>query len=810
MYRNKNKLIKNSTSNSLPIIENLINNYSFFIFLLLSLIISFVIYRDFFVGKNLFFFKDIGSDSINITFPNFLQGYNMNKSGEGMFKYWSFFSGLGQTYANPLTIKPYPYISRLLTDLFGINFWFYRIYYYYFFFIIVAGGVALAYFRTLNVSKYVSIIGALLVEFSGYMIIGSQWSHAYEILYFVFLLFAFEQFLVKKRWYFFPLAVYCLSDNVYSLITNGFFLFLYSLVRYFDFNNESFKKYLNFLLKLIGLSILGVLMNAPRVVFYFLRMYHSPRGSGDVQQMSNLVSNPELINSSLRIITTILRFFGNDLLGTGSDFKGWYNYLEAPIFYIGIISLVSFSFVFSFLSSKKRILYGVFVFFWIFAAFFSPLRHILNLYVGNYFKVTLDIFVPFSILFLSIFAIDNIIKKQKLNPLLLVIVIGVLLIFVHYPYFKYNNSIVDFNMKLVVSFFIIFYGVILYFLANSKDKNLWKFIFLLVISSELVYFSWFPVNNRKIYTAKELKSDLAGYNDGTFEALKFIHAQDDELFFRIEKDYSSGNSDNSSLNDAKAQGYFGTPTYGSFNQLNYIKFLEEMEVIQKGNEGQTRWCTGVRGIPLLMTFVGVKYFLSHDIQNPLKFNDYDSIAFVKNIVIFKNKQSLPLGFTYNKYIKFSDFKNLSKFKKQEVLLNAVILNDNSDNYNLTEFDTTKLISVNSFNLIAYSQMVDSLNDEVFKITSFKHKKIEGKISLKTSKMLFFSIPYDAGWRIYVNGNKQKLQKVNIGFSGIYLSKGNYNLTLIYKPPYFYITIVIAIIAFLFYFFLLLKLKKKKV
>ena len=29
-----------------------------------------------------------------------------------------------------------------------------------------------------------------------------------------------------------------------------------------------------------------------------------------------------------------MRLFSNDTMGVGSDFKGWYNYLEAPLFTI--------------------------------------------------------------------------------------------------------------------------------------------------------------------------------------------------------------------------------------------------------------------------------------------------------------------------------------------------------------------------------------------------------------------------------------------------------------------------------------------
>ncbi len=812
MNRNKNFFTSNkSSANSLPFIEIIINKFAFLIFIVLSLIIGFVVFKDFFLDKYFFYFKDIGSDSVNIAFPSLLQSYHLQQTGEGYFRFWSFYKGLGQAYSNPITLNPLVYISMIFSSIFGLTFWLNRIYPYFFYYILGAGIFAFFYFRTLNISKFVSIIGALLFEFSGYMIVGAQWAHLVEPFLFIFFIFSFEQFLIKKRWFYIPIVAYFISYNMFVLASSSIFLLLYSLVRYYDFH-DSLKGYILFMFKFAALGLLGVLMNAPKMIFNFLKMYESPRIVGDVTQAHLLLTKPENISTYLRNVTTILRFYGNDLLGAGSKFKGWYNYLEAPLFYIGNLTLILFTFAFSFIEKKKRYIYAGFLLFWLLVAFVPELRHAINFYVGNYYKIGVDIFVPFTLLFFSIFALDKIIKEQKINTLLLVSVLGFLLILLHFPYFKFNNAIVNEKMKIIISVFILIYGLLIYLLTTAKNKSFVKLVLLLLVCSELSYVAWYSSNKRDIYTAKELKNNLAGYKDGTMVALDSIRAHDSSLFFRVEKDYSSGNSQNTSLNDAQAQGYFGTPTYGSFNQINYIRFLEEMQVIKKGNEGQTRWCTGVRGIPILMTFVDVKYFLTHNLKNKLRFNDYDSIGFVRNILILKNKHALPLGFTYDNFLTYNIFKELSKFKKQELLLNAVILgydNKKINTHDLAKFDTSKLISLNEFSLKEYIKMTDSLRKDTLTIISFKNKNIQGKINLKKAKILFFTIPYDKGWKIYVNGKRRELKRLNIGFMGIYLDKGNYNIKLVYKPPYFWLSLSVAIFSVFIFVFLLFYLKKEK-
>ncbi len=805
----KKKLHNESLStNNKPLFSTILEKYSFLIFLVSSILISFLIFKEFFFGEFLYFFKDIGSDTINITLPNYMQGKHLSET-EGFLKFWSFHSGMGQPVGNTITLNPLFYIKKFLISVFGYNIWFYRIYLIYFFYILPAGIIAFFYFRTLNLSKFTAIIGGLILQFSGYMIIGSQWGHAVRIFNFVFLIFSFEQILMKKRWWFLPIAVYLLSNNLFILAVNTLFLGIYSFARYLAENNGKLKGYFLLVLKMFGIALLGLLINAPRAWANFLRMYLTPRVVGDVNQMDSLLNQPEQLDDYLRIVTTIIRFFGNDIFGAGSEFSGWYNYLEAPIFYIGLISLLLLPVSIFFLKKKRRIIYSVFLIFWLLVAFVPILRHSVNLFMGNYFKNTIDLFVPFTVLFIAALGLDKIIKGKKINPLLLVITTGILLVLLHFPYFEFTNSVLDFNKKIIASLFLIVYAILIYFISKNKHSNILKIILLLFVITELTVISFSSVNDRDVYMENELIGDIAGYDDATIPAISYIEKTDSAKFYRIEKDYSSGNSVHGSLNDAKVQGYYGTASYSSFNQYYYIKFLQESEVISKNNESETRWSPGVRGIPLMMTFASVKYYLTKDFDNPIKYNGYDSIYTSDDVLVLKNKHFLPLGFSYDKYILEKDFKELSPFKKQQALLRAIVIENIDNSYNLEQLDTNLLLKMKNFNLDTYISMVDSLKQSTFKINKFKHKKIQGQISLDNDKMLFFSIPYDKGWKIYANGKKLKVNRANIGFISVYLTKGNYKLILKYKPPYFKCSIIVAIVSFLILIFVFYKIFREK-
>ena len=48
--------------------------------------------------------------------------------------------------------------------------------------------------------------------------------------------------------------------------------------------------------------------------------------------------------------------------------------------------------------------------------------------------------------------------------------------------------------------------------------------------------------------------------------------------------------------------------------------------------------------------------------------------------------------------------------------------------------------------------------------------------------MFFSIPYDKGWSVEVDGNKVETLKVNSAFLGVPLKSGEHTMTLKFCPP----------------------------
>jgi len=316
------------------------------------------------------------------------------------------------------------------------------------------------------------------------------------------------------------------------------------------------------------------------------------------------------------------------------------------------------------------------------------------------------------------------------------------------------------------------------------------------------------VNKRDVISGREF-ADKIGYNDYTNDAIAHLKSID-KSFYRVNKDYFSGVAIHKGLNDAKVQGFYGTSSYSSFNQLYYINFLQETDVIKKGDETQTRWSPGLMNRPLLQTLTSVKYNLSTKEQPEFPRFGYHMAGVFGDVKLMKNDYTLPLGFTYDHFLEKSDFSKLSQLQKDIFLLKGFVVDRNAQNFKELTANAKPLSisdSVPNFNFQIYRQLVDSLRKDTLTIAQHTQNQIKGIIKLENDKMLFLSIPFDMGWHALVDGKTQKLELINMGFMGLPLTKGTHNVELFYKPPYIVeggivsaisISILLCLVGFMFY------------
>jgi uncharacterized membrane protein YfhO len=480
------------------------------------------------------------------------------------------------------------------------------------------------------------------------------------------------------------------------------------------------------------------------------------------------------------------------------------------------------------------------------------------LFIGDYYKHGLSLFLPLAFIIYAIWALNHIIKERKINWIVLLGTLAFLLTLLYYPYFSggaFNSSYrpLDTDLRTVVVMFLLLYTGGLLAFKFIKQKQIALLVLLGLVVVEAGYMSNKTVNSREAITKAEYNSKV-GYNDYAKDGAAHIKSIDDG-FYRVNKDYRTQLTQHASLNDAKMQKFYGTPSYSSFNQLNYIRFLIEIGEINPENEFESRWANGLQARPLLHPFASIKYGLSKTANPEMVSTGFDPIQTFENVTVYQNKYFLPLGFSYDKYILYDDYTRLTEMQKEMMLYRAVVVDEpipsmqafnlanvptyteksyvgirNSINDHAKRFQEFKskanstsseaqkqqflaeqqksydnyVAATNRKNRVLSKQtternaLIPNLKANSLNITSHSHKKIEGNISLPQPKMLFFSIPFDQGWKVEVDGEEVEPLMANIGFIGVPLEAGEHQIKLKYNVPYFGMGLTVSLLSLLVY------------
>ena len=783
-----------------------IEGKEFYYLIGIILSICLIVFNDFIFLKKIYLFKDIGSDSLNASWPFMV--HTMDSLKENGFPSWSFGFGMGQNMSTFGFYDPFD----VLIYAFGKNNMIYLLGFKEILKVLLSGILFYKFLKILNVNNYISLVGALLYSFCGYMIVGSGWFiFSFEAFNMAFLLWSFEMFFQKNKWYWFPLPIFLIGvSRPFNLWLFGIFIITYAVFRVYHTNTKvDFKTIGLLVLKLFGMVLLGIGLSAPLFLEHVKAMIESPRGSGPDSYFSILSSGSMFATpDKTQFGTEVMRFFSSDILGSGIKFKGWQNFLEAPMFYCGLVSLLLFPQVFQFLDKKVKRVAVVVILIWLLPIVFPYFRQALWVFSGDYYRAY-SFFVALIVLVFSILSFNFIVVNRKINLKLFIGTLVVLLILINYPFFKDKNTN-DSSLVFSSIFFLIVYAALIYFIVNKPNNQNYKVIFLVCLFVELSYFSWCTVNRRDHVTKKDLAQKI-GYNDYSVEAVSYIK-QIDNSFYRIDKSYSSTPAIHGSLNDALVLNYYGTSCYNSFNQKNYINYFKTLGVISKVNESESRWAPGLINRFILESLNGVKYVLTKNTNNPIWINSFDSIAKFGDVVVLKNKNVLPIGFTYDKYVKLSDFDKLGQMQKDLVSTKACVLNDEDvSNYNkMSLYNLKDTLPLNSLSFEIIKNNFDSLKLNVFKITSFSQTDIKGNVNIDKSKMLYLSIPFDDGWAISENGKHLNKVILSNGMTGLFLDPGNHNLELIYTSANMKKGSIILIISVLVFLVLLAYTKFKNV
>lgn len=166
-------------------------------------------------------------------------------------------------------------------------------------------------------------------------------------------------------------------------------------------------------------------------------------------------------------------------------------------------------------------------------------------------------------------------------------------------------------------------------------------------------------------------------------------------------------------------------------------------------------------------------YLTFDYNTSTNWKLYDTIYINGEYVI--SSQSQEIG----------NIKLKNKYKNSIINIKVGdVINSNSDN-NLEVYYINMDVFKKDIELMKKNQLMNIVIDG---------NKLSGNIKLDNDSVLFTSIPYEKGWKVYVDGKRVSYEKIVNEFVGIKLSKGNHKIKMVYYPHHLITGVIITIIS----------------
>ncbi len=277
---------------------------------------------------------------------------------------------------------------------------------------------------------------------------------------------------------------------------------------------------------------------------------------------------------------------------------------------------------------------------------------------------------------------------------------------------------------------------------------------------------------------------------------------DDDEFYRIEGVNETNNfnmfSSNSSLK-----------SFTSIIPGSTFELYETLGLTRDVNSAPSYSRYGLRAL------TGVKYAM---IRKDTKKEDrrqwlsqyqiYEYLETQGEFDIYKTDYALPIGFAYDTYFPMERVKGVNK--ADNLMVRSVFLTEEqAEKYGdiLTKDDTMFNISYTMFKIDAKEKQANGVSG--FEITK---SGFTSKTNYESEKLVCFTVPYCTGWSCTINGKEAEVDKINGGFIGIRVPKGECDIVFTYETPglrYGIIATVIGLILYAVYMFAMYFILKEK-
>lgn len=122
------------------------------------------------------------------------------------------------------------------------------------------------------------------------------------------------------------------------------------------------------------------------------------------------------------------------------------------------------------------------------------------------------------------------------------------------------------------------------------------------------------------------------------------------------------------------------------------------------------------------------------------------------------------------------------------------------------FDSMEVLAVP---MEKYESKIQNLRNNQMTDITYGNNFVKGKINSKENSILQITTSYSDGWKVYVDGKKQEIIKVNEAFIGTILEAGEHQIEFRYKTPYLTFGLTCTIVGSICFIIICIVEKRKK-
>lgn len=678
---------------------------------------------------------------------------------------------------------------------------------------VTAAVFSFAYLKRFVKNQHYAVIGSLLYAFSGFGLYNIFFNQFHEVIaFFPLLLIGIEELIQNDRKGLFAIAVFtnaCM--NYFMFAGQVVFCIIYFMIRC---SSKPFKITIKKFFLLAFESIVGVMLSAVIFLPAAYGVIDNPRVNNYYSGLDNLIyrsGGKVFWNRYLSIIECF--FFPPDIPSRKNfivDENARWSSLTAWIPLFGMSGVISY------IKERK--------FTWVSTICITMIVMAL-VPVGNasFFLLNRSFYARWyymMILMMTLATIIAIDKKVNFKSGLIVngVVCGLFTVFLGFVWVLDEDSselnyilgkpafLDRFWIYVFIAFvcLIVTFVIIKYYRGKPNFNNILSYALVLCI----LFYGWLHIFYGKCHswgTNFLLDQAIGGWYNMDIEDAELAEPSNDE-----------NTVDKNTAVDIEGNGFVRIDTYdSSFDNLglywhqksmrcfhtvvpaSIMKAYPEISGVSRsvGSRAEAKYF-GLR------SFLSVRYYyIETSKESKFDAKGFELFGYQNGFTIYENDNYIPIGFTYDEFMRESEFDKLSVESRHMYLTKYLVVPDEyADEVSLylPEVTSKETISLNTHSSSSYDIYVQNCIDRAnSSCSSFEYDSNGFKAvtkSLEKSNYVFFSVPNESGWSAKVNGKDAEIINAFFGFMAVKCDEGVNEIVFEYNTPGLNVGALISVIG----------------